>query len=202
MPGQELGPDQDLGGRAGRARLGLFACGRCWWLTRSLESTEVAVLASGARPVDSVQRAHRRRRGCRRTGGWADPRRRRVPAERSGAERVRGSRLRRLRHLARGGRGQSRESAGSVPSDRYPPVPDLAWTYHDPQREASEVRGLVAFFDERADVVLDGTHLERPMTLVSTSGNLSRSSAGRPRDPARGLISCAMLRGATAPHPG
>jgi len=75
-------------------------------------------------------------------------------------------------------------------------------TYHDPQREASEVRGLVAFFDERADVVLDGTHLERPMTLVSTSGNLSRSSAGRPRDPARGLISCAMLRGATAPHPG
>lgn len=44
------------------------------------------------------------------------------------------------------------------------PVPDLAWTYPDPQREASEVRGLVSFFDERVDVVLDGTRLERPMT--------------------------------------
>lgn len=44
------------------------------------------------------------------------------------------------------------------------PVADLAWTYPDPQREASQVRGLVAFFDERVDVVLDGTRLERPMT--------------------------------------
>ena len=44
------------------------------------------------------------------------------------------------------------------------PVPDLAWTYEQPLHEASGVRGLVAFFDERVDVVLDGEHLERPVT--------------------------------------
>ena len=44
------------------------------------------------------------------------------------------------------------------------PVPDLAWTYELPLHEASGVRGLVAFFDERVDVVLDGEKLTRPVT--------------------------------------
>ena len=44
------------------------------------------------------------------------------------------------------------------------PVPDLAWTYEQPLHEASGVRGLVAFFDERVDVVLDGGKLTRPVT--------------------------------------
>jgi len=46
-------------------------------------------------------------------------------------------------------------------------VTDLAWTYEQPQRESAEVAGLVAFFDERVDVVLDGTRRERPVTQWS-----------------------------------
>jgi uncharacterized protein (DUF427 family) len=46
-------------------------------------------------------------------------------------------------------------------------VTDLAWTYDEPLREASEVAGRVAFFDERVDVVLDGVRRERPVTLWS-----------------------------------
>jgi uncharacterized protein (DUF427 family) len=44
------------------------------------------------------------------------------------------------------------------------PVPDLAWTYEEPLREAAEVAGLVAFFDEHVDVMLDGTPRPRPIT--------------------------------------
>ena len=44
------------------------------------------------------------------------------------------------------------------------PVPDLAWTYEQPLREAAEVAGLVAFFDEHVDVTLDGTPRPRPIT--------------------------------------
>jgi uncharacterized protein (DUF427 family) len=44
------------------------------------------------------------------------------------------------------------------------PVPDLAWSYPDPLREAGQVRGLVAFFDERVDVEVDGRRVARPIT--------------------------------------
>jgi len=44
---------------------------------------------------------------------------------------------------------------------------DLAWTYEDPLPEAAPVTGLVAFFDERVDVVLDGERRSRPRTAVS-----------------------------------
>jgi uncharacterized protein (DUF427 family) len=43
-------------------------------------------------------------------------------------------------------------------------VPDLAWTYPEPLNDASRVRNLVAFFNERVDVVLDGQRSERPIT--------------------------------------
>jgi uncharacterized protein (DUF427 family) len=43
-------------------------------------------------------------------------------------------------------------------------APDLAWTYHQPLREAAAVAGLVAFFDERVDVVVDGRPVPRPVT--------------------------------------
>ena len=43
-------------------------------------------------------------------------------------------------------------------------IPDLAWTYEHPLREANEVAGLIAFFNERVDVVVDGELLERPIT--------------------------------------
>lgn len=51
----------------------------------------------------------------------------------------------------------SPEVAGTV-------VPDLLWGYPDPLREADPVRGMVAFFTERADLVLDGQRRERPLT--------------------------------------
>jgi len=43
-------------------------------------------------------------------------------------------------------------------------VADLAWTYQQPLPEAAVVAGLVAFFDERVDLVLDGVRRERPVT--------------------------------------
>jgi uncharacterized protein (DUF427 family) len=42
--------------------------------------------------------------------------------------------------------------------------PDIAWTYLEPLPEAEQVRGLIAFFDERADVTVDGELQERPRT--------------------------------------
>ena len=41
---------------------------------------------------------------------------------------------------------------------------DLAWTYPAPLREAAENADRIAFFNERADVVVDGIRLERPVT--------------------------------------
>jgi len=41
---------------------------------------------------------------------------------------------------------------------------DLAWYYPEPLREAAEVAGRIAFFNERADVVIDGERRERPVT--------------------------------------
>ena len=41
---------------------------------------------------------------------------------------------------------------------------DLVWTYLEPLRDAAEVRGRLAFFNERVDIVVDGEQLERPVT--------------------------------------
>jgi uncharacterized protein (DUF427 family) len=41
---------------------------------------------------------------------------------------------------------------------------DVAWCYEHPLPDAVEVAGLVAFFDERVDVVVDGERRERPIT--------------------------------------
>lgn len=41
---------------------------------------------------------------------------------------------------------------------------DIAWSYTFTTREVQPVAGLVAFFDERVDVVLDGRPLPRPVT--------------------------------------
>jgi uncharacterized protein (DUF427 family) len=48
-----------------------------------------------------------------------------------------------------------------------PEHPDVAWTYPEPVPEAEEIRGLIAFFDERADVTVDGEPRERPRTRWS-----------------------------------
>ena len=41
---------------------------------------------------------------------------------------------------------------------------DVAWTYHQPLREAEPVRDHVAFFNERVDVIVDGKRRQRPTT--------------------------------------
>jgi uncharacterized protein (DUF427 family) len=44
---------------------------------------------------------------------------------------------------------------------------DLAWTYRDPEHDGVPVKGLIAFFDERVDIELDGELQERPRTQYS-----------------------------------
>jgi uncharacterized protein (DUF427 family) len=51
----------------------------------------------------------------------------------------------------------------SVPvGDRV--VPDLVWSYERPLIDASQVAGLICFFTERADLILDGQPQPRPWT--------------------------------------
>jgi uncharacterized protein (DUF427 family) len=44
---------------------------------------------------------------------------------------------------------------------------DLAWTYREPQHDAEPVRDLIAFFNERVDIEVDGRLHERPVTQWS-----------------------------------
>jgi uncharacterized protein (DUF427 family) len=41
---------------------------------------------------------------------------------------------------------------------------DVAWTYPAPLREAAEITGRIAFFNEHVGIVVDGAPLERPIT--------------------------------------
>jgi len=41
---------------------------------------------------------------------------------------------------------------------------DIAWSYPEPLREASEVKDRIAFLNERVDLVVNGTRLDRPVT--------------------------------------
>lgn len=45
--------------------------------------------------------------------------------------------------------------------------PDLAWSYHYPLPAVSAIAGLVAFYDEKVDVTVDGVPQERPITHFS-----------------------------------
>jgi uncharacterized protein (DUF427 family) len=44
---------------------------------------------------------------------------------------------------------------------------DLAWTYEEPLHDAERVRGLLAFFNERVDLEVDGEPEQRPVTQWS-----------------------------------
>jgi uncharacterized protein (DUF427 family) len=46
-------------------------------------------------------------------------------------------------------------------------APNIAWTYLEPLTDARQIRGLVAFFNERTDVTVDGEQQERPRTQWS-----------------------------------
>jgi uncharacterized protein (DUF427 family) len=45
--------------------------------------------------------------------------------------------------------------------------PDLAWTYDFPTRQLQPITGLVAFYNEKVDITVDGHRLERPKTHFS-----------------------------------
>ena len=45
--------------------------------------------------------------------------------------------------------------------------PDVAWSYRFPSREVLPIAGLIAFYNEKVDIFLAGTLLERPQTRVS-----------------------------------
>jgi uncharacterized protein (DUF427 family) len=45
--------------------------------------------------------------------------------------------------------------------------PDLAWSYGAPLPESQKIAGLIAFLDEKVDVVVDGEPRERPRTKFS-----------------------------------
>jgi uncharacterized protein (DUF427 family) len=46
-------------------------------------------------------------------------------------------------------------------------VADLAWSYEDPLPDATQLTGLVCFFDEKVDVEVDGVARDRPTTFWS-----------------------------------
>jgi uncharacterized protein (DUF427 family) len=53
---------------------------------------------------------------------------------------------------------------------------DLCWTYTDPLHDALRVKDLVAFWNERIDLVVDGTPVPRPRSFFSRSDPAPRPS--------------------------
>jgi uncharacterized protein (DUF427 family) len=45
--------------------------------------------------------------------------------------------------------------------------PDLAWSYPTPLPESQKIAGLIAFYDEKVDVIVDGVRRDRPRTKFS-----------------------------------
>ena len=56
-------------------------------------------------------------------------------------------------------------------------VKDVAWSYPDPIPENPKIRDLVAFFQERMDIVVDGAGLARPATRWSTVDGVADGGA-------------------------
>jgi uncharacterized protein (DUF427 family) len=46
---------------------------------------------------------------------------------------------------------------------------DLAWAYDFPTRQLEPIAGLIAFYNEKVDLFLDGRELERPVTHFSAA---------------------------------
>jgi uncharacterized protein (DUF427 family) len=61
-------------------------------------------------------------------------------------------------------KGQAQYWSARLP-DRT--VADLAWSYRTPLPESQKIAGLVAFYNERVDLVIDGERLARPKTKFS-----------------------------------
>ena len=45
--------------------------------------------------------------------------------------------------------------------------PDLAWAYDFPTRQLLPITGLIAFYNEKVDIAVDGQRLDRPVTHFS-----------------------------------
>jgi uncharacterized protein (DUF427 family) len=45
--------------------------------------------------------------------------------------------------------------------------PDLAWAYDFPTRQLLPIAGLIAFYNEKVDTIVDGRRLDRPVTHFS-----------------------------------
>jgi uncharacterized protein (DUF427 family) len=56
-------------------------------------------------------------------------------------------------------KGTARYWTLTTPSEQHV---DLAWSYPSPFRESAQIAGLVAFFDERVDLTVDGKPQRRP----------------------------------------
>ena len=56
--------------------------------------------------------------------------------------------------------------------------PDLAWSYDFPTRQLLPIAGLVAFYNERVDLFVEGRQLERPETHFFSSAR-RRTTEGR-----------------------
>ena len=54
--------------------------------------------------------------------------------------------------------------------------PDLAWAYDFPTAALLPITGLVAFYNEKVDITLDGADVPRPRTHFSLTGSHARSS--------------------------
>ncbi len=52
----------------------------------------------------------------------------------------------------------------------HPVHADLAWTYHYPLPAVASIAGLVAFYNEKLDITVDGAALSRPHTHFAGSG--------------------------------
>jgi uncharacterized protein (DUF427 family) len=44
---------------------------------------------------------------------------------------------------------------------------DIAWWYRTAYPESTDIKGFIAFFDEKVDVFVDGKQVERPKTVFS-----------------------------------
>ena len=62
-------------------------------------------------------------------------------------------------------KGQAQHWSARV-GDRL--VEDLAWSYRTPLPESTKIAGLVAFYNERVDLFIDGRLEQRPVTKFST----------------------------------
>ncbi len=46
-------------------------------------------------------------------------------------------------------------------------LPDLAWSYDFPTRQLLPIAGMIAFYNEKVDILIDGERLEQPVTHFS-----------------------------------